>query len=157
MQITTYFLAAIVSFSGLLLGMLLAKLAPEEQKPGTKYFVFLKKLLFFLIISFFLFFYNNGMAFLLILLLLLTLFLLFNGKFDLIKFLEKYYLAYLILGFIFFYSSKITNLFIIESVLIFLYGIPAASLAFNVKKKNYIDIFINAVFFVPIIGLYLLL
>ena len=156
MQITTYILASIVSYLGLLLGVILIKLAPEEQNPGKKYFIFLKKILLFLIILFILFFYSIEIIPSLILL-LIAMFLLFNGKFRFIKFLEKYYLDYTILGFIFFCSSKIVNLFVIESVLIFLYGIPVASLIFKIKKKNYIDIFKNASFFVPIILLYLLL
>jgi len=55
--------------------------------------------------------------------------------------------AYFFLGIIFFLSGKVTGLFAIESVLVFLYGIPAGSLIFNIKKKNYRDIFLkNALF-----------
>jgi len=65
---------------------------------------------------------------------------------------------YLLLGTIFSISSKLPELFIIESVLIFLYGVPTASLVFKRKIKNYSDIFVkNALFFVPVIILYFII
>ena len=52
MQITylNYFLASIISYLGLLVGLIIIKLAPEEHKPGKKYFILLRKILFFLIL-----------------------------------------------------------------------------------------------------------
>ena len=157
MQIINYFLASIISYLGLFLGIILVKIAPEEQKPGTKYFIFLKKLIFFLVIISPLFF-NGINATLLLFLSILTLVLLFNEKINIIKKLERYHLIYFILGIVFFLSTKIIGLFIIESILIFLYGLPTASLSFNAKRKYYTDIFLkNALFFIPAILLYFLL
>ena len=53
-----YFLVSIISYLGLLLGVILIRLAPEEQRPGKRYFILIKKILFFLILVFLLFFYK---------------------------------------------------------------------------------------------------
>ena len=150
MQITyiNYFLASIIAYLGLLLGVILIKLAPEEQKPGKRYFILFKKILFFLIIVSILFFYEVNIIFTTVLLLFVIV-LMLNRKIN----LNKSYLVYFFLGIIFFFSSKIFNLFIIESVLIFLYGIPNAPLI--LKRKNYYDVFLkNLWFFIPVILLY---
>lgn len=152
MQIITYLLASIISYFGLLAGVILIKMAPEEQKPGKKYFILIKKIIFLLLIAFLLVYYNINLIFSLSLLLALLI-LMAIKKIE----LEKSEFAYLSLGIMFFLSSKMTDLFIIESMLVFLYGIPAASLIFKIKKKNYKDIFIkNALFFIPILLLFLL-
>ena len=143
-----YFLASIIAYLGLLLGIILIKLAPEEQKPGMKYFILLKKLLFFVALVAILFFYKVNIIFTTVLLLFVII-LMLNKKIN----LNKSGLVYFFLGILFYLSSKILNLFVIESVLIFLYGIPNASLI--LKKKNYFDIFVkNLWFFLPIILLY---
>jgi hypothetical protein len=144
-----YFLASIVSYLGLLLGIILIRLAPEEQKPGKKYFILSRKVLFFLIIAFLLFFYRINLIFSSLLLMFLLVLMLANKMR-----LEKNVLVYILLGTVFFLSSRTENLFVIESALIFLYGIPTASL--QLKKKNYFDILVrNLWFFVPVILLYL--
>lgn len=153
MQITylSYFLASIISFLGLLVGIILIKLAPEEQKPGKKYFILIKKIILFLIIALF-FIYLKINLIILFFLLIITLIMLANKKIT----LESSLLVYLMLGVFFSLSSKIFNLFIIESVLIFLYGIPTASL--KLKKNNYYNIFVNNLgFFVVVILLYFIL
>ncbi|HJN56513.1 MAG TPA: hypothetical protein QGI22_00950 [Candidatus Woesearchaeota archaeon] len=150
MQILNYFLASIIAYLGLLLGIFLIKLAPEEQNPGKTYFLLLKKITFFLVIGFMLFFYNINFI-LLVALLFFIVILMINKKLN----LEKSSLTYFFLGIVFFLSSKIINLFVIESILIFFYGIPTASLILNLKEKNYKSIFIkNLWFFVPVILLY---
>ena len=153
MQIINYLLASILSYLGLLAGIILVRMAPEEQKPGEKYFILIKKILFFLIMAFLLVYYKINLIFSSFLLLFLLILMIIKK----IK-LEKSALAYFFLGIIFFLSSKMADLFIIESVLVFLYGIPAASLTFNVKRKNYLEVFVkNLWFFVPIILLYLVI
>lgn len=143
-----YFLASIIAYLGLLLGIILIKLAPEEQKPGMKYFILLKKILFFIALVAILFFYKVNIIFTTVLLLFVII-LMLNKKIN----LDKSGLVYFFLGILFYLSSKILNLFVIESILIFLYGIPNASLI--LKKKNYFDIFLkNLWFFLPIILLY---
>lgn len=151
MQITfiNYFLASIVVYLGLLLGIILIKLAPEEQRLGKKYFIFLKMFLFFLIISFFLLYYKANIISLVLLAFILILML--NKKIH----LEKSAFTYALFGIIFYLSNKTFNLFVIESILILLYGIPNASLIFIPRKNNYKEVFIkNLWFFVPVLVLY---
>lgn len=147
-----YFLAAIIAYLGLLLGVILIKFAPEEQKPGRKYFVLLKKILFFLILASLLFFYKINII-LSSILLFFIITLMLNKKIN----LDKLGLVYFFLGVVFYlsYFSKIFNLFTIETVLIFLFGIPTSSLILKLKKKDYYNIFVkNLWFFVPIVLLY---
>lgn len=154
MQITylSYFLASIIAYLGLLVGVILIKLAPEEQKPGKKYFIIIKKIIFLLVLVFYLFFYRFNPTFSIILL-AFTFVLMLNKKLK----LEKTGLTYFLFGIVFYASSKIPDLFVIESVLIFLYGVPVSSLILKLRKKNYKEIFVkNLWFFAPIL-LYLIL
>ena len=147
-----YFLVSIITYLGLLIGIILIKLAPEEQKPGKKYFILLKKILFFVIIVFLLFSYKINII-LTTILLFFTIILLLNKKIN----LENSSRVYFFLGIIFYLSSKVFNLFVIESVLIFLFGIPTSSLIIKLKKRNYKNILIkNLWFFVPVIVLYIM-
>ena len=136
-----YFLASIIAYLGLLLGIILIKFAPEEQKPGKQYFILLKKILFFLILFFLMLFYKVDII-LTIILLFFVITLMLNKKIN----LDKLGLVYFFLGVVFYlsYFSKIFNLFTIETVLIFILGIPTASLTLKSKKKNYYDIHKNA-------------
>jgi hypothetical protein len=143
-----YFLASVISYLGLLLGVVLIKLAPEEQKPGKKYFILLKKILFFLILASLLFFYKINIILTAVLLIFIII-LMLTKKLN----LGKSALVYFFLGIMFYLSSKIPDLFVMESVLIFLYGIPNASLI--LKKTNYFDILVkNLWFFVSVVLLY---
>lgn len=154
MQITflSYALAAIMSFLGIIVGIILIKMAPEEQKPGKKYFIFLRMLFFLFMIAAFLFFYRISLIFSSALVVFIVA-LMLNRKLH----LEKASLVYLLLGFLFYFSSKIFSLFVIESALIFLYGIPSASLAISPKARNYMEVFATkAWFFLPVLALYLL-
>jgi len=148
-----YFLASVIAYLGLLVGTILIRMAPEEQKPGKKYFTLIKKIILFLIIvSFFVYLKTNLLI--LSLLLISALILFTNRKIT----LESTVLVYLMLGIFFSLSSKIFDLFIIESTLIFFYGISTASFVFNPRKRNYNDVFIkNLVFFIPVILLYFIL
>ena len=151
MQVTylSYFSASIIAYLGLLVGIILIKLAPEEQKSGKKYFILIKKIIFLLVLVFYLFFYRFNPT-LSVIFLAITFILMINKKLK----LEKTSLTYFFFGIVFYASSKLPDLFVMESVLIFLYGIPAASLI--LKKKNYKEIFVkNLWFFAPIL-LYLI-
>lgn len=141
MQFINYFSASIISFFGLLMGVMLVKMAPEEKKPLEKYFVLLRKILLLMVFLFILFYYLNDYMNVLILI-AYSVFLLFieYGIKDLSK---KSIVTYTILGILFFLSSKNQNLFTIASSLIFLYGLPTASLLYNKKEKNYRILFYN--------------
>ena len=88
-----------------------------------------------------------------VILLFFVIILMLNKKIN----LGKLGLVYFFLGVVFYlsYFSKIFNLFTIETVLIFLFGIPTSSLVLKLKKKDYYNIFVkNLWFFVPIVLLY---
>ncbi len=172
MQVTflSYFLASLIAYLGLLAGLILIKMAPEEQKPGKRYFILLKKILFFILFIPVLYYYKISIVFSLALLLFVVALMLGNRlKLDTLensynrnfrraqkpKVFDKSYFIYFLFGIIFSLSAKFISLFILESVLIFLYGVPNASLALNLKKKNYYEIFVkNLLFFIPVIALY---
>ena len=145
MQFTNYFSASVISFSGLIIGLMLVKIAPEEQKSLQKYFFIFRKILL-LMIFIFLFFYFFNERFYLLTLIAYFIFLLFieHKTNDMLK---KSMLTYAVLGILFFLSSRNTNLFIIESSFILLYGLPVMSLMYKRKEKNhYKAIFYNLVF-----------
>ncbi len=151
MQTINFLLAAIGSYLGLAAGIILIHIAPEEQKSGKKYFIFLKYFFYSLIMLFLLYFNFNNLSFILLILVFLLVFLSLNKDRKKISEMNKSLVIYLILALVFFLSSKNLNLFIIESSLIFLYGIPNASLLTNLKKKNYGEILLKHVLFLIIL------
>ena len=146
MQFINYFFASLLSFSGLLIGLSLVKIAPEEQKPLEKYFVLLRKILLLLIFVFVVFYYSND-NFNLMILIAYFLFLSFI-QYKIKDLLKQSIVIYAILGILFFLSSKNTNLFVIESSLILLYGLPTVSLMYSAKGKNHRGILYNIVFII---------
>lgn len=145
MQFINYFLASLMSFSGLLIGFFLVKTAPEEQKPLRKYFAWTKRALLLLIFAFFIFYYHKNMVLFVVLSMLLAILLFFEFTFkDLLK---KSVLDYSVFAFLFFFSSNNPSLFAIESSLILFYGMPASSLIYKRKSRaNYRIFLYNSVF-----------
>ena len=146
MQFTNYFFASLISFSGLFIGLMLVRIAPEEQKPLQNYFILAGKSLLLAIFVFLMFYYSNQLFYLSTLI----------GYFIFLIFVEyrvndpykKSMLAYAVLGALFFLSMKNTNLFAIEASLILLYGLPAASLLYSRKGKNHRLVLHNLIFLV---------
>src|SRR3989338_1573054 len=134
MQYTNYFFASVISFIGLLIGLLLVKIAPEEQKPLKKYFSSLRKIFLLLIFIFLIFYYFSNLLYLTALILLFA--ALFTAELRAKNLFKGSMLAYSIFGILFFISSGNTSLFVIESSLIMLYGIPTSSLMCNKKGNN---------------------
>ena len=151
MQFLNYFFASIISYLGLLIGITLIKIAPEEQKPLRNYFELARKIA---IISIFLFlaFYYSGNLFYLIALLFYIAFIIFI-EFKLKDLLKKSSVIYSALGILFYLSSKNLNLFVIESSLILIYGIQTASLLYSKRGKNYIKLFLYTVGYIIIANL----
>ena len=135
MQFINYFFTSIISFLGLLIGIILVKIAPEEQKPLEKYFILLRKIILLIIFTFLLFYFFNDYFNLLILIVYLIIILFIEYKLN--DLLKKTMVTYTLFGILFFLSSKNTNLFVIESSLMMLYGLPTASLIYNNKEKNH--------------------
>lgn len=133
MQQINYFFASLSPFLGLLIGALLIRIAPEEQKPLQKYFVLLKKIMLLLAFAFLAFYYFGSWLYFIGLIgfFLFLLFLEYKVK-DSSK---KSITTYAVLGILFFLSSKNMNLFAIESSIVLLYGVATASLIHNKKEK----------------------
>ena len=126
MQFANYFFASIISFLGLAIGFMLIKIAPEEQQQLMKYFSFAKKFLLLLISIFLIFHYSYNSLYILGLIACCMLLLYIDKKIKDIT--KKSMLIYLILGFLFFLSSKDTSLFVLVSSLILLYGMFNSSM-----------------------------
>ena len=135
MQFINYFFASIISFLGLVIGILLVKIAPEEQKLLEKNFSLLRKIFLLLIFIFLIFYYFNRVFYLLTLVFYALFIFFIESKNE--NLLRKSMLSYSVLGILFFLSSNNVSLFAIESSLILLYGIAAASLLYKIKEKNH--------------------
>jgi hypothetical protein len=134
MYLINYFLTSIICFLGLFCGLALARIAPEELGPGQKYFRLFEKIIFMLIVIVFVFFigYQTNPI-------LSILFVLFSVYY--LKFVHGNYVYYF-LAFIFFLSSRELQFFIVESVLIFLFGFARGTLLSGplFKKKIFLVI-----------------
>lgn len=139
MEFTNYFFASIVSFLGLLIGIILIKIAPEEQKTLEKNFALVRKIFLFSIFIFVIFYYFNSWFYLITLIVYGIFLLIIESKVD--DLFKKSMIIYTALGVVFFLSSKNINLFTIESSLILLYGLPTASLMYKKREKNLFNIF----------------
>ena len=151
MQFINYLFASIISFLGLLIGIMLVKIAPEEQKPLENYFILSRKILLLLIFVFAAFYYIND-YFNLLALFGYFLFLLLI-EFKVKDLLKKNIIIYTLLGILFFLSFKNTNLFVMESSMILLYGAATASLIYSRKEKNEFKIIFYNLGFVIIANL----
>lgn len=152
MNLLNYSLAAIIAYLGLFVGFILAIIAKEELKAGKKYFLFLQRIILLLIFVFLLIFIKLSYILVLLVLVFIMVYLLKRKK----EFNELPYI-YLILSIIFYLSSKKLDLFLIESSLIFLYGLPTGSLLTQKsKKETMINILKNVLFIVVALVLYLI-
>ena len=155
MQFLNYSAASLVSFCGLIIGMVLVRIAPEEQRPLGKYLEPLRKILFFLIFSLIIFYYHRSPYYITILSAYLG-FLAFV-EFRMQDKMKKSMIVYTALGILFFLSSRNTNLFLIESSMITLYVMPTASLVYSKKERNHFKIIALNLGFVIICTLLFLL
>lgn len=145
MQFINYFFASLISFLGLLIGCLLVKIAPEEQKPLRKKIFLLRKIFLLLIFLLLIFgsviaYYYNKPAYLLIII-FSAIFLLF-AEYKLKDLLKRSALDYAAFGILFFISSENIAIFATTSSLILLYGAVAALLIYNSRQKNLAKIFL---------------
>ena len=134
MQIINYFFASIISFFGILIGIILINIAPEEQKPLSKYFNRIRKILLLLIFVFLLFYFYNSVFYLLILFVYLIFAIIIEYRIN--DLFRKSMIFYILLGILFYLSKNNLNLFTIESALILLHGMPTASLIYSQRQKN---------------------
>ena len=120
MGILNTILALITAYSGLLIGLLLAKFTKEELKPGKKYFEWMQALI--LIGALLAVFYSYSLRTITFigLSIIVTAFV--------IKSNPKAIISYYILTILFILSQKNINLLIFVSSLIFLYGLPTGAI-----------------------------
>lgn len=145
MTLLNYSLASLITYLGIFMGFALAIIAKEEIKPGKKYFIFMQKAILLLIFLFLLIYRKlNYIAASLVLASIMIYLLKTKKKFNKLPYI------YTILAVIFFMSSKIINLFIIESSLIFLYGIPTGTLLTKRSKKETMTILLKGIPFILI-------
>lgn len=143
MQFATYFFASILSFLGLLIGIILVKIAPEEQRPLLKYFGIMRRIILFLIFIFLIFYFYSNVFYLSMLISYLIFAAIIELRIHDLK--RRFMLIYLILGILFYLSKGNTGLFAIESALILLHGLPTASLT-HYSKDEFKALYSNAGF-----------
>lgn len=110
-----YAAALIVSYLGMLLGIIIAHVSPEEKRPLRKYISISKKILLYAILAVSIYFSLHdtaGIAFSFIFVIYLL-----TGK-------DSDMAAYALLGILFFIASKDTEFLAAISSMIFLFGIP---------------------------------
>jgi hypothetical protein len=124
----SYLVVGVVAFLGILAGKIIALMTEEELKPGRKYFVLIKKIsLVLMMLAAIIYLYDQ--IFYLLIILAGFLIVLLSKKFK-INNLAKLFITYVLFALILYYSMSLMDLFIIESVLIFIYGltVPTTSL-----------------------------
>ncbi len=123
---------SVIAVLGLAVGAVLAKVSPEEMKPGKKYFSFLRKLMLtaFLVV---LALYSNGM-----------------WQYILIGLVIGFFIRLNYLYFGLAMASASGNLLFLVAALIFLYGIPTGSLMVEKSVFRPLVILITLIaFFLP--------
>ena len=125
MTFITYLLAALVAFSGVIIGAVLALNTREEMPTARKYFPLLQKVLFVAIISVFLNFFKFGLVIKLLIYALVIFSILRKPALN----------SYVILAVIFFLLGQGQQSLFLVSIFIFLYGFPTGSL-FIIRNKR---------------------
>ena len=144
MEFLNLFLISLTVYLGLLLGIILSYMAKEELKPGKKWFLLLHNIVLAFILFFFLEFLDINVYLTLLLPLVLVVFLFRYSELYL-----KSWVIYILLGIIFYLSSKNINWLLINSALMLFYGFLVSALQIDSKKKNYLKIlYMNLGFFV---------
>lgn len=150
MPFISYFLTSIIAFSGIIMGIIIALITDEELKPGKKYFILLQKMILIVMIFSLLFFFELSLPLVIIASLIFAVFIHFYKE----KIPSKLIFPFLAIIFTLSYGTE--KLFLIESSLIFLYGLPTGSLAVYFKKKSYLIILENISFIVIAVALFLI-
>ncbi len=138
MEFLNYSLVVIICFIGIYAGFLLGIIAKDELKAGKKYFLLFQKILFAVVIMSTIIVVNK---------IYLTIALLFILSYFLVY--SRDIFIYLVFGVLLFLNSRYGNLFLMQSGLIFLYGLAAGSLL-KYNKKKFMYILSRYVWFVAI-------
>ena len=144
MNFLNYFLISLVVYLGLLIGIILSFMAKEELKPGKRWFILVHNVILGFVLFFLLLFLDVNYYLTLFLPLLLIVFLFYYSEIY-----RKSSVIYLLLGVVFWISSKNKEPLLIISSLVFFYGFLISSLQISFKSKNYYKILLkNLLFFI---------
>ncbi|MBU0461086.1 MAG: hypothetical protein KJ574_00710, partial [Nanoarchaeota archaeon] len=124
---------SIASFLGVIAGLLLSFIAPEELKPGKKHLWRFQNLIFILILIFFLAFNGVGFWGMILAGSLLIVMLSYVHRID--SDFELHRLLYILSAALLYLSYEIKEWFMLTAALIFVYGMPVASLYVLENKK----------------------
>jgi hypothetical protein len=136
MNFLPYFLASIVVFAGLIVGVFIRKFTKEEFEPGKKYFILTQRVLMLVIVFFVMFLLDVQFIWI-----IAALFVVSTAMYQLNLKLPVYYV---ILGFIFFISSQAQNVFLVTAGLSFLFGFPSGTL---IEKDKVVKIVLMSLLF----------
>ena len=120
-------LALIITFLGLFVGLFIAFFTKEELKQGARYFILLQRVIPILALVLLAVFLRNIYVFLII----IVFFLLYLFAFGRYK-----KLLYWALAVIFFIYMANKTLFLINALLIFIYGLAEGSLYYSANQKR---------------------
>lgn len=129
MGIFNQLLILLISLTGILFGLILARIAPEELRPGKKYFSFLKRVIF-VVIFFFGSYHLLEKLFVLIPFLILMVIIFVIGLYSRNSYLEI--INYSLFVVPYFFLTEPTAHLLLAS-LIFLYGFPTGTLMGKIK------------------------
>lgn len=154
METINYILLSIVSYIGLFCGVLLAFIAPEEQRPGKNYFLFARKIIL-------------GTMVMALLILAPTIYIFATSVILLIMMFFRNlnnYIVYLLFVPVIYLSINNSFLILIISTQIFLYGMLTGTLIVQQKKHldavkrclrfSYYPLMLSLLFILPFISSY---
>ena len=127
MEAINYALGFAVIIAGLVMGIILGRIAKEELKPGRKYLLLFQNILLSAVFVAAVFSFESMLA-----KIILAAILAYLVIFD---YLFNWVLAYASFGFIYFSSLNNINLILI-SALMFIYGFPTGSLLMAKRMKK---------------------
>jgi hypothetical protein len=141
----TFFIILFVSYLGLLLGVIISHFSKEEIKEGKKYFKILKSVIFFVILSLF-FVYLKLPYFISIPASVLIALFLFYWERKIEK-INAELLYYSFFSVVIYETMNVSPLY---AVLIFIYGIPSASLKYEDAslQKNALQAMLNNIIYI---------
>lgn len=125
MQPLNIILSAIICILGIVFGVLLGIIAKEELKDGRKWFLLMQGVIFVFILFFIFKFYMLNIIYIILISVFVLLVMFFVTD------IRREIIVYSICAIVFYLSIQNTNLFLIESSLIFLYGLPTGSLVYE--------------------------
>ena len=150
MELINHILTIIIAFLGFPIGILLAKISPEEIKTGKKYFKIIQTILLVFILFFLLDFLKLNIFITIIITSFVFLLSFYWSR-------NKSFLFYLLFPLVIYFSKINLKLFALQASIIFVFGLATGSLVVKVKNKKFISPFKELVKIVLINSIFILL